>query len=47
VVIKVAAGPNIVTVFDEPAPTPFSVEAGDELTIDFTADFGIIPLWYR
>lgn len=47
VVIKVAAGPNIVTVFDEPAPTTFSVEAGDELTIDFTADFGIIPLWYR
>jgi hypothetical protein len=46
IVIKVAAGPNIITVFDEPAPSTFTVEAGDELNIDFIADFGIIEDWY-
>jgi hypothetical protein len=46
IVIKVAAGPNVITVFDYPAPSSFTVEAGDELTIDFTADFGIIEDWY-
>lgn len=46
IVIKIQAGPNVITLFDDPAPTSFTVEAGDELTIDFVADFGIIPLWY-
>ncbi|MCB0686997.1 MAG: hypothetical protein KDC53_10740 [Saprospiraceae bacterium] len=47
IVIKVNAGGNIITVFDEPAPTSITVEAGDDITVDFKADFAIIPLWYR
>ena len=47
IVIKANIGGNIITLFDEPAPTAITVEAGDEITIDFTADFGIIPQWYR
>lgn len=47
IVIKANIAGNVVTLFDEPAPTTFTVEAGDEITIDFTADFGIIPQWYR
>ncbi|MBK8501357.1 MAG: hypothetical protein IPL46_03640 [Saprospiraceae bacterium] len=46
IVIRVPAGPNIITVFNEPAPSSITVEAGDELTIDFTADFGFIEDWY-
>jgi len=40
-------GGNIVTLFDEPAPSAITVQAGDELTIDFIADFGFIEDWYR
>ena len=48
IVIKAdVGGGNIVTFFDYPAPSAITVQAGDELTIDFTADFGIIEDWYR
>lgn len=48
IVIKAdVGGGNIVSIFEEPAPSTFTVAAGDEVTINFTADFGIIPLWYR
>jgi len=47
IVIQANIGGNVVKIFDEEAPTEFTVEAGDEKTINFTADFGILPLWYR
>ncbi|NND31275.1 MAG: hypothetical protein HKN76_01705 [Saprospiraceae bacterium] len=47
IVIKANIAGNVVTLFDYPAPSPITVNAGDELTIDFTADFGFIEDWYR
>lgn len=32
---------------DYPAPAEFTVAAGDEININFTVDFGILPLWFR
>jgi hypothetical protein len=47
VVIKVdVGGGNIVTIFNYPAPTPITVEAGDELEINFRADFAFVEQWY-
>lgn len=47
VVIKVdMGGGNIVTVFNFPAPTPITVEAGDEVEINFKADFAFVEDWY-
>jgi hypothetical protein len=47
IVIKASIAGNVVTLFDYPAPTTFTVNAGDEITIDFTVDFGFIDDWYR
>jgi hypothetical protein len=45
IVIRPAIGaPNI---FNEPAPSTIILEKGDDVTINFRADFGIIPLWYQ
>ncbi len=45
IVIRPAIGaPNI---FNEPAPTTIILEKGDDKTINFKADFGIVPLWYQ
>jgi hypothetical protein len=47
VVIKVdMGGGNIVTVHNYPAPVPITVEAGDEVEINFKADFGFVEDWY-
>ncbi len=47
VVIKVdVGGGNIVTVFDFPAPTAITVEAGDDIEINFRADFAFVEDWY-
>ena len=47
IVIKANIAGNVVTLFDFPSPAPITVKAGDELTIDFTADFGFIEDWYQ
>lgn len=45
IVIRPAIGaPNI---FNEPAPTTIILEKGDDVDIDFRADFAIVPLWYQ
>jgi hypothetical protein len=47
IVIKVdVGGGNIVTIFDFPAPVPITVEAGDEVEINFRADFAFVEDWY-
>jgi hypothetical protein len=47
-IIKVPiGGGQFMTIFNEPAPTAITVEAGDELDLDFKVDFGILPLWYQ
>lgn len=44
IVIRLSVGgPNII---NEPAPTPITVEAGDELDIDFKADLGFVEQWF-
>lgn len=47
IVIAVPAGPSDITLFDYPAPTSLTVEAGDELELDFKADFGFVNQWYQ
>ena len=46
IVIKAdIGGGQIITLFNEPAPTPITVNKGDEVTIDFKADFSILNVW--
>lgn len=48
VVLKVdVGGGQIVTIFNEPAPTTFTVEKGDNITINFKADFAFVEEWYQ
>ena len=47
IVIKVdVGGGNIVTIFNEPAPESITVAAGDDLELNFKADFGFVEDWY-
>lgn len=46
VVIRVQAGPMVISVFDEPAPTAITIGAEEELELNFTADFNIVNEWY-
>jgi hypothetical protein len=47
IVLKVdVGGGNIVTIFDYPAPTPITVKAGDDVEINFKADFAFVEDWY-
>ena len=49
VVIKatIPPGGNIITIFDYPAPSTFSVVDGEVLELDFKADFNFVNEWYR
>jgi hypothetical protein len=46
IVIKVNIMGNIVPIFNFPPPVPITVEAGDNVQIDFRADFGFVEDWY-
>lgn len=47
VVIRIQAGPAVMTIFDEPAPSSITIAAEQELEINFTADFNIVNEWYQ
>jgi hypothetical protein len=48
VVLKAAVGGgNIITLFDFPAPSVFSIEEGETVELDFKADFSFVNQWYR
>lgn len=48
VVIKAdVGGGQIVTFFNEPAPSTITVEKGDERTINFTVDFAFVNQWFQ
>jgi hypothetical protein len=47
IVIKANIGGNVVTLFNYPPPAAITVNAGDELTIDFAIDFAFVEEWYR
>lgn len=47
-VIKIdIGGGTIFTAINDPAPTPITVEAGDEVIINFKADFSFVNEWYQ
>jgi len=43
--LKVDAGGQIMTIIDDPAPTVLTLEKGDNVEINFTADFGFVEVW--
>lgn len=47
IVLRIQAGPNVLTVFDYPAPTAITVKEGDDQEINFTADFDFVNAWFR
>lgn len=48
IVLKIdTGGGNIVTLFNEPAPSTFTVEKGDDLRINFKADFAFVEQWFQ
>lgn len=48
VVIKADVGGGmIITIFDYPAPTSFTVTNGETLELNFRANFGFVNEWYR
>jgi len=47
IVIRIQAGPTVMTIFDYPAPTEIVVKEGDNLEINFTADFDFVNAWYQ
>lgn len=47
IVIKAVIGGQTVTLFNEPAPVPITVEAGDDVTINFTVDFDFVNQWFQ
>jgi hypothetical protein len=48
IILKVdVGGGQIVTIFDEPAPTVITVQKGDDRKINFKADFAFVEAWYQ
>lgn len=48
IVIRIPTGPGqFMTIIDEPAPSEITVVAGDELDIDFKADFAFVNVWFQ
>ncbi len=47
VVIRVQAGPQVITPFDYPAPSTITIKAEEHLELNFKADFGFVEQWYQ
>ena len=48
IILKVpVGGGQVVTIFDEPEPSAITVTAGQNLDIDFRADFGFVEQWFQ
>ncbi|MEO6132660.1 MAG: hypothetical protein ABIQ02_12490, partial [Saprospiraceae bacterium] len=48
IVLKVdVGGGQIVTLFDEPAPKTITVAKGDNVTLNFKADFAFVEQWFQ
>jgi hypothetical protein len=47
IVIKIQAGPTVMTIFDEPAPSTITIKAEEQLELNFKADFGFVNVWYQ
>lgn len=46
IVLKMVIQGQTVTLFNEPAPSVIILEKGDDVQIDFTADFAFVNEWY-
>ena len=46
IVLKMVIQGQVVTLFDEPAPSVIVLEKGDEVDIDFTVDFAFVNEWF-
>jgi hypothetical protein len=47
IVIKIQAGPSVLTIFDEPAPSTIEIKAEEQLELNFKADFAFVNEWYQ
>jgi hypothetical protein len=47
IVIKIQAGPSVMTIFDEPAPSTIEIKAEEQLELNFKADFAFVNEWYQ
>ncbi len=47
IVIKIQAGPQVMTIFDYPAPVSIQINEGEEKEINFKADFNFVNEWFR
>ncbi len=46
IVIRIKAGPSVITIFDYPAPLTFDIAEGEQKEINFKADFNFVNQWY-
>jgi len=46
IVIRIKAGPSIITIFDYPAPLTFDIAEGEQKELNFKADFNFVNQWY-
>lgn len=47
VVIRIQTGPTITTIHDYPAPSSITIEEGEDLELNFRADFDFVNHWYQ
>jgi hypothetical protein len=47
VVIKVNIAGNLIPVYNYPAPLAFEIKQGEEIEVNFKADFGFVNNWYK
>ena len=47
VVIKINAGGQFIPILNYPAPSSITVDKGDNVEIDFRADFGFVETWFQ
>jgi hypothetical protein len=47
VVIRIQAGPMVIPIFNYPAPSTIVLAEGEELQLDFKADFDFVNQWYN
>jgi hypothetical protein len=43
--LKYKAGNQVITIIDDPAPVVLTLAKGDNVEINFTADFGFVEVW--
>jgi hypothetical protein len=47
VVIRIQAGPMVIPIFNEPPPATITIAEGEEVELNFKADFDFVNEWYN